>query len=246
VVAVPPGLAAGLVVLALLAAGTALARPQQDAPALTLDKPTLAGEWREGWFKQGAVRLSGTVGGPARLMASVRPTAKLRTVTALKSFSVRRAGSYSTALKLPARPLPGSYRVSVSAQSGGVALQRVDRDVTLPTPVEGVVSEAIVSARPDGAATVSLPRSTHVAFARFVFLAPPRAHKVALVWRTPAYQIICQTSKGPLPGCKLLLAYRTTVHTYVRSFGGPLARGTWYCILMVGNRVAKRVAIRIR
>jgi hypothetical protein len=234
-----------LVVSALLAPASLPARKRLGAGSVTLGTAGVTGTWREGWFRHGAVHVSGTVSSPSQLKAFVRPRTNLLTVTASKSFSAAAGQPFAVTMTLPARPLPGTYVVSVAGESDGAKLPSVSREVTVPTPNEGVVSEAIVSATPDGPSQISLS-GARVAYARFHFLAPPRARKVELVWRTPSYQLICQTKNGPLPGCKLVLPYTPTIHTYVRTVGAPLARGTWYCILMVGNTVAKRVAVRIR
>lgn len=229
----PLGLAFALVFVASLVNGAAAA-PEQTTPRLTLNRASVAATWREGWLK-GRIRFSGTVGVPAHLVAVLRRVSG-ETLPRALDFTARRAGPFRAELRLPARPLPGLYRLQLTGSSDAGPLPRVGRSVTVPAPAEGVVDRAIGSVRPGGPPVhvVSGPRQT--LFARFHFLVRPRAQRVQIVWRTPRYEIFAARR----------VPYTPTVYSRVRSSGEPLQRGVWYCLLMVGETVAKRLAIRIR
>lgn len=210
---------------------------------MTLDQPRFTGQWRLGFLERGRVRVTGTAGVAARLRAWVRSSSDGK-VYAKREFSSA-AGRYSATLRLPARPLPGRYRVYVVGLSP--VLPRVDRNVTVPTPPEGVVDRAVVSARRGGPGVTVLRGSRHEAWARFHFLTPPpRGRKLTIQWRTPSYQLICQSSRGPLKGCRLPVDYAETVTTHVRSFGAPLAFGKWEARLSVGGKLARKTFVRLR
>jgi hypothetical protein len=236
-------IAGTLVVVSLLITGAAVA--QAPAPTLTLTSASVTAKWREGWLQKGRVVLRGSVEGPARLQAVLRP-AQPGKVTALARITVARAGPYKVVLRLPKRPRPGTYQATVSGQSGSTALPKVERDVLLPAPAEGIVDTVIVSATANGAKKTVLRGRRHQVFVRFHFFTPPNSRKVAIVWRTPSYRFVCQTSTGPVRGCKLVKPYATTIRTFLRSRATPLQKGTWYCILHVGNKIAKRAAVRLR
>lgn len=251
----------GLAVLALLASGAAVAQPSRDLVAVTLDAPTFAGKWRQGWFglafsprkrslrvtKKGTVSVSGTVDIAASLEAVVRPVEHLGTVTAHGTFAGG-PGRYSATLQLPIRPLPGKYRVSVGVVSGsGATVAKAVRDVDFKAPPEGVVGKALISATKHGRGVVVL-HSLHLAYARFHFLTPPpQGRNVTIQWRTPNNQLICQTRSGKLRhGCRLPVAYHEWIYTFLRSRGTKLARGNWYCELSVNGRLARRAFVRLR
>ncbi len=233
------------VVLAGLLVGAALA-DRATTPTVTIDTATFSGKWREGWFRRGTLRVAGTISDAAQLEVTLRTSAG--EVTSTSTFSTSAAGTYRRTLKLPARPLPGKYPLTVSVVNGGVVSAKAARVLNLPSPPEGVIGKAIISARPNGAAAVVV-HSLHQAYARFHFLTlPPHSRIVTIQWRTPNYQLICQTSKGPLKGCKLPIRIPADgwIRTYLRSFGTPLAKGNWECRLSVGSVIAKRAFVRLR
>lgn len=240
-----------IAVLAGFASGAALSRSSGVAATVTLDSAKFSGRWREGWLVNGTVRISGTVDAAAQLQASVRPKARAGKPTKPKKVEVPSAGRYSATVKLLRRPLPGVYVVTVTGQSGGRPLNKAQRDFTVPTPHEGVVGTAEVSARRGGPGVDALPRSTRKAWARFHFLTPPPGTRTVTVqWKTPASKLICQkTPTGPpVPKCtlELRLPPSNTIDTFIRSSPYPLTQGNWYVRLSVGGRLAKQVFVRIR
>lgn len=224
--------ALGLVLLAFLVSGTAAAS-ERRTPKLTLQGATVSANWREGWFT-GSVKLRGTIGAPARLTAILRRVAGGSLPRRL-DLTVRRAGRFRAELTLPARPLPGLYRLRLTGSSGIGALPTVERNVRVPAPAEGIVDRAIASAKRGGPRAPVLRGPRQVLFARFHFLLAPRAQRVQVDWRTPSYVSYSTTS----------MPYAPTIHTRVRSSNAPLEPGIWYCILSVGGKVAKRLVVRI-
>jgi hypothetical protein len=237
-----PRFVVGAILFGLVIAGAAGARSDQSPP-LTLDQPRVGGKWRLGWFEGGNVRVSGNVAVAAQLRAFVRSTRNGR-VQATEVFSSQ-AGPYSVTLKLPKRPLPGRYRVSVVGAAP--ALPLVARIVTVRAPPEGIVGQAVISPRRGGPGARVLRGPRNEAWARFRFLfPPPRARTVTIQWKTPSADLVCQSPTGPLKGCRLPLAYSTTIHTYLRSSSGALGYGNWEARISVGRKLAKRAFIRLR
>jgi hypothetical protein len=232
----------GIILCGLVAAGSAGGRSFEPLPALTLEQPSVTGTWSLGWYYGGSVRVSGTVAVPARLRASVRSIQDGK-VYAGRVFSSP-AGRYNVRLRLPRQPLPGRYRVVVVGVTP--LLRKVERIVTVQAPPEGVVDNAVISARRNGPAARVLRGPRTEAWARFHFLSPPpRAREVTIQWKTPSGRLVCQSPTGPLRGCELPLDYARTVHTFLRSTA-RLAYGNWEARISVGGKLAKRAFVRLR
>jgi hypothetical protein len=241
----------------LFAAGTALGRSSADPVALTIAKPKFAdGKWKEGYLYNARIKLTGTVGAPATLTASVRPKERAGSPWT-KTFDVN-AGPWSQAVNLwnannaahASQPLPGLYSVTVIGRSGDAPLPKVQADVTIKAPPEGVVDHAVVSAKRGGRGVTWLNGSPHEAWARFHFLSPPPGTRiVGIQWRTPNNKLVCQLGNGNyLPGCTLYkrLPPSNTIDTFIRSRPGSLPTGKWYAQVSVGKRIGKKTFVRIR
>jgi hypothetical protein len=211
---------------ALAASGPAAGRAT-TRPTLTLRSARVVAHWREGWFK-GSVVFAGRVGAPATLDAVLRRVGGGALPTQ-DAFTVRRARSFTRKLTLPARPMPGVYRLRLTGSTAGGDLQPVERNVVVPSPPEGVVDRAIISVTPGGRRVRSVAGPRHLLFARFHFLAAPRARTLEVVWRTPSYHVFSISHRH----------YATTIYTRVQSTS-PLQPGIWYCILLVDGKIAKR------
>jgi hypothetical protein len=123
------------VLLGGLALPTAFAAVRADAPTLVVDNAVVNASWREGWLRPGAsVRFTGNVGQASTLTATLRPVDRPGTVTArLPDFDVA-AGAFSKIMPLPARPLPGSYRLRVASTSPPPRPAPVEVIVRIPAP----------------------------------------------------------------------------------------------------------------
>jgi hypothetical protein len=230
------GVATVLLGAALLAGSSALAS-QQAGPTLTISSTTLKASWKEGWFK-GSVKFKVSVGGSAQLDASLRSTATHK-VVANMNFSVGSSGSATKTLAFPARPVPGAYVLDVSGTSGGSSV-KADRNVTVPTPSEGVVDRSYASKSQSGSSVHVIHHASKI-WATFHFLTRPKGGTVKFIWRTPSYKFVGAVTKP----------YHTTIQTYVwaklLSKNGPLLlqKGTWYCIMTAGGKVSKRVSVKV-
>jgi hypothetical protein len=221
--------AAGL----LLVLVTPAAGAPRQAPTLRIDRVDLTAKWREGWLT-GAVEFAGNVSAPSALTAFVRPADHPSRITARMDYAVG-AGPFTETLKLPARPLPGTYVLRVFGTSGTSLLPKVDTNVTLAPPAEGIVDRAYVSLTPTGPPIRVVQGPRKRLFAHFHFLVPPEAPAVTVDWRTPTYRFV---------GAKTY-RYTPRIDSFVRSTRTPLDRGIWYAILHVGSTIAKRVSVRI-
>ena len=229
-------LVCGLVLLGLLASGSAVAS-RQAGPTLTINNATVTAKWRESWLK-GNVRFSATVSASAQLEATLRSQKTHRLVSRPLDFSVG-GGTFTKTIKLSARPVPGTYRLRITGTSGGTTLPNADRLVSVPAPQEGVVDRSYASKSKNSSA-VHVIRGAHQIFAHFHFLTRPKDRFVRFIWRTPSYKFIGAVTKK----------YRENVWTFVRAKRLPhgyafLQKGTWYCIMRASGRVAKRVSVRV-
>jgi hypothetical protein len=199
---------------------------------LTLSSAKLSASWKESWLT-GSVKFAGTVTGPADLTAVVRPVGRAGPPVAAGTFST--TGSFSQVLKLPARPLPGKYRLTVSGQSSGTRLTAT-RDLTLPAPIEGIVDQAYASSTKGGAPikTVKSPRTE--LWVHYHFVVKPKLNTVRVGWHSPDFRWYGQRT----------YPYKATVESRVHTTGGlTLKRGVWYVYIWSSDRVVKRASIRI-
>jgi len=251
---------------ALAAAASALPAAA-TSPTVTIQKTSFSGTWHEGWFGvwqtrvvhhlgrsdlvwkrvgNGSLHVSGTLSTAARVAITLRaPSGKVIVTSGTRSLP---AGAYRMALGIQ-RPLPGPYSLTAAILDGrGLTIFKVDQPLTFPTPPEGVVARASVSATENGP-SVTVLRGRHEAWAHFRFLTlPPNTRTVYIQWRQPDWVHVCQQSKGPVPNCRLKkqIAADGSVDTFLRSPSAPLQQGRWYCQLSVGSKVARRTFVTIR
>jgi hypothetical protein len=240
---VPGRIAARATILCVLAAAAVVPAAADGAPArssVTVTRAVVAAKWKEGWLQPGAaVRLTGRVTAPTHVTAVLRPIGRKGIVTALADVDVARAGAFGAKVPLPPRPLPGEYRLHVTA-SGAQASKPADVVVKIPAPREGVVGAATASTSAsgpwlryeNGAPTLSGPQRE--LWMRFPFLAPPKGKDVSIVWRLRWRVVVGIVHR----------AYDDTIETYARS-ATALPAGTWTVLLKVDGRVAKRMAVRL-
>jgi hypothetical protein len=221
------------------AAGAAGARTLERGagpapPALALTSASLNASWKESWLT-GTLRFSGTVGAPgATITAVLRPLDRSGSPIAVGTLNPS-GDAFSGTLKLPARPLPGRYRLTVDGVASGQQLDAATRDLVLSAPREGIVDKAVASAAKGARAVNTVRGPRKVLWARFHFVVPPKNGIVHVAWHSPDFRWYGIKDKPPVG---------RVVDTYVQSTE-PLMRGVWFCFASSGGRVVKRVRIRI-
>jgi hypothetical protein len=229
-----------IVVLLVLGAPAAGARPLVSTSGIVVDKATVNASWRQGWLRAGAaVIFSGRIATASTLNAVLRPVAHPGRVTAQATFDVEQAGAFTRRLRLPPRPLPGRYTLRVSRSAPLGAVKRV---VVIPAPPEGVLDRALVGTTKDGpwqAYNVDSAPVVHGShnelWMRFHFLSPPTGRVVELTWKYRWHIVVGKVYKR----------YKHVLLTYAKS-GTPLAHGNWIVTLRIGGRVAKQMDVVLR
>jgi hypothetical protein len=226
----------------LLLLPAAFAAVRADAPTLTVDSTAVNASWKEGWLRPGAaVRFTGTAGQASTLTATLRPVDRPGVVTArLPDFSAG-PGAFSKTLPLPARPLPGAYRLHVASVGPAPRPAPVDVMLRIPAPPEGVIDRALVGTslngpwlRYVGNTGPAVHGSHRTLWVRFRFLYPPRAGRVELVWKLQWRRVVGKVHRR----------YKNTIDTFARS-STPLPKGTWLVVLKINGRVAKQMSVRL-
>jgi hypothetical protein len=223
-------LAGAILALAALALPSA-APASRRSPSIHVTNIKLTAVWKQGWLTA-TIKFSIVVSDPSDVAATIRPTTP-GPVAAHKLYSFSSGGTFAEAIKLPARLLPKQYDLKVSGSSGTSALPPFDGLFTIPSPAEGIVDTAAVSATKGGKATKVLahPKTLWV---RFHFLVPPKAKTVKVEWRTPSYTYVGAVTKP----------YAATIDSFV-SATTTMPPGTWYAILLVNGKIAKRQDVRV-
>jgi hypothetical protein len=226
--------------LSLVVASSASPAGARHADALTVSSAVASAHWKEGWLLPGAnVRFTGSVDAASSLTAALRPLDRPGTVTARTTFEVAGAGPFSRQLRLPPRPLPGTYSLRLGGTSGAARLEPVDVTVTIPAPPEGVLDRAEVGTTPSGpwslykTGTPPIVHGSHKElWMRFRFLYPPTGKNIELVWKLHWHRVVGRVYK----------LYKDTLTTSVAS-GAPLPSGHWSAVLMIDGRVAKKMDV---
>jgi hypothetical protein len=222
----------------LLVCGTALASHGAES-ALTITRVSVTAKWHESFVK-GKVAFSGTKGTAGQVEVSLRKVASDRLI-GVKRITVG-SGAFTGSIALSARPVPGTYRLRLKEFPTGTA---ADRNVTIPTPSEGVVDRAYTSRTKNGP-PAKVIKNAKVIYAHFHFVARPKAKTLTFNWRKPGNPKVRFTGYAKKP-------YKTTVDTFVcvkATSGGsclnvPLRTGKWYCIVYAGGKVVKRQDVTV-
>jgi hypothetical protein len=199
------------------------AAPAAPSATVTLSNVHLTASWKEGWLTAN-LHFTVTAHGATNVTAVVRPVKPGRPAAA-QHISFTSASSKNATLKLPPRLPPGEYVLSAADAKS---------TFTVPTPAEGVVDTATISKTKGGASAKSVS-GPHELWVRFHFLiAPPGAKTVKIEWRTPSFTFVGAVTKP----------YATTIDSNLAS-SSPLPTGTWYAILMVDGKIAKRQDVHV-
>jgi hypothetical protein len=214
--------------------------PAAAAGGLRITSATANVSWRQGWLEPGAsVVFTGSIGAPATLTAALRPVDRPGTVTARTEFVMTHGATFTKRLRLPPRPLPGTYKLRVAGTTGeGVG--RAEVKVTIPAPPEGVLARGEVGTTPHGPwllyrhGSPPVVRGAHRIWMRFRFLSPPTGKHIELVWKRNWRTVVRRT-----------MPYQDTLLASVGS-SARLASGHWSAELLVDGRVAKKMDVIVR
>jgi hypothetical protein len=223
-------------VVALAIAGAAVG----SGTSVKLTTATATVHWNQGYLKPGAnITVAGTVSGASDLSAALRPDDRPGVVTAKTAFSVAAAGPFTVKIKLPPRPLPGKYTISVSGKTGTTTLDPVKIAVTIPAPPEGVLDQVQVGTGPNGPWQVyqgdhppTIKGSHKELWMRFRFLYPPSGKNVELVWKMKWHKVVGKVTKR----------YKDILETSVAS-ASPLPAGHWAAVLKFDGIVSKKMDV---
>jgi hypothetical protein len=218
-------------VVAASAFGTAVGTDGSFTTESTVSATSrVSARWKESRLRGTIIVRGHVVGSTGEVLAELRSGAR---VLRAHTGATGRDGSFTLAIPLPARLLPGRYTVHVRAPGGGTTR----RVVSIPAPSEGVVRSAGISGRRGANPAVRLPHGRLEIWARFVFAVPPRHGPVLVRWSAPA-------------GLRkdVSLPRRRLVESYVGNpaSGRVLPRGRYRATLIVQGLVVARTAVVIR
>jgi hypothetical protein len=213
-----------------------LAPAAHAAPEVAITEAVTKATWKQGYLT-GSVRFTATSTEAATLFFFVRRASNKGPVLAATQLDVAAGGTVQGTLKLPAQPMPLTYKLRVShvTDAGNVLLPPA-ADVKVPAPPEGVVEKAVVSHARGGKGVVSAASPVPQMWVRFRFKALPTAKGRKVIWFSPSGQIIGTV----LPTSKFV------IDSFIRSRSGALPRGNWEARLVVGGKIARRTFVRIR
>jgi hypothetical protein len=223
----------------LLVSGTALASHQAGSTVAITGTPVVTIKWNES-FAKGDVKFSGTETVAGTVEASLRYVANNHLLTAGRFAAP--AGAFSHALKLPARPVPGTYRLRLKEFPTGNA---ADKNVLIPAPPEGVVDSAYFSKTQAGPRIKVFRGRTSTIIVHFHFLARPQAKVVNFIWKKPGNPKVRFTGAASKPYKQNVSSFVCAKYIGHECGGGTLRKGKWYAILKAAGRVVKRQVITV-
>ena len=195
----------------------------------TLTSAAFAAKWKQSRVK-GTLTVKGTAPrGGAYAVEVFR--GKTRTMRASYTLT---AGAFSRAIKLPAKLIPGTYRVALVPSFPATVVQGAGREVKLAAPIEGVVDKVVLSGKNNGPSARTLRNATTI-WVSFRFVAKPKG-KLTLTWyRTPKKGKkvkLGTTSKSPA----------AKVGSYL-ALGGVL-RGTFTAVLARNGKIIAQGSVK--
>jgi hypothetical protein len=213
------------------------ARAGRAAVDAALRRPRLNVRWR-GSVGSGNLVVQGWTSVPARVRVDMRrpgggPLATLRLPVQgafRQSLPLRRG-----ALSGGARLFPGGFTVALTGRSGKLRLPLQLQTIAIPSPREGVVRKAFVSAKQGGAAVQRLPRGATSAWANFRFESQPLVNgPLTVSWYWPDGRLLGSVRKSNRP----------VISSFLRLATG-LPNGLWRAELRARGRVVQRLAVRV-
>jgi hypothetical protein len=199
-------------------------------PKTTVAKPKLKAAYVASRLV-GTIALSGTSAAPTSLSIAIRRSGAKKVAATVK-LAVKKAGTWSKTIKLPASLLPGKYGVTVS----GTGVTSSATSFTIAVPKTGVASRVYASGPRHGPAVTKLGRTSELwAHFRFGSL-PKKGQAITTQWILPS-------------GTKLGANARpraALVEAQVKDLKGkPLPTGRWRCVLRVGGVVVATLNVRL-
>jgi hypothetical protein len=231
-----------LVSVVALAITCAAVGGRSAVTTVKLTAATANARWSQGYLRPGAnITVAGTVSDASALTAALRPDDRPGVVTAAAKFAVAAAGPFTAKLKLPPRPIPGKYTLTVSGKTGTTALDPVKIAVMIPAPPEGVLDQVQVGTGPNGPWQIyqgdhppTITGSHRELWMRFRFLYPPSGKNVQLVWKMKWHKVVGKVTKR----------YKDILETSVASTQ-PLPAGHWAAVLKFDGIVSKKMDVII-
>ena len=143
------------------------------------------------------------------------------------------AGAFSQTLKLPAKLLPGTYRVTLAPAFAANVVTPAAGSAKLAAPAEGVVDKVVLSGRNGGPSTRTLKRATTI-WASFHFAAVPKGALKLTWYKTVKGKRVRLGAATESPGKK--------VGSYLRP--GGLLHGMFTAVLTRKGKVIAQGSVR--
>jgi hypothetical protein len=199
-----------------------------SAQQATLSTARFSAKWKQS-------RVKGTL-----IVTGSAPRSGTYVVDALKGTSRKihasyqlKEGPFTQTIKLPAKLVPGKYRVSLLPSFPATQVKPAGRDAKLAAPAEGVVDLVVLSGAKNGPPARTLRNATTI-WASFRFAAVPRG-SLTLTW----YRTV-KGKKQNLGSTRKASAKK--VASYLR-LGGTL-RGTFTAVLTRKGKVIARGSVK--
>jgi uncharacterized repeat protein (TIGR02543 family) len=204
---------------------------------LRVKRPRLSVRWVTS-VGRGTLLLRGAVSARASLRLELRRPGggpllvRTRTVHA-GAFRLRELLRNGRLLR-GAKLFPGPFVIVLRGQSGTLHLPLQVRTLSLAGPKEGVVRSQHISASKTGPAVKRLPAGAAQAWAIFRLAAQPRTGPIVARWYQPNGQLLGTSEKNNRPTIKTGIGSATTIPS-----------GTWRVDLTAGNRLLRRLNVRV-
>ena len=217
--------------------GAVFVPAQRRAPvAFKLRPPKLTARWVRSNGK-GTLLLRGSVGQQSRLRFELRrpgggPLVFRRLKLKPGPFRLRQVLQKGKLLR-GATLLPGGFVVVLRGTVGNAGLPLQIRTLAARAPREGVVRQAFVSTTRNGQSVRQIPAGSAQAWATFRFAAQPTSAPLVARWYRPNGQLLGTSEKSNRP----------LIKTGIGGSSDPVRR--WRCDLVAGNKIVRRLNVRV-